>query len=307
VSFAEPAERAPHISVLIARASRQDGGRLAQTLQALRAQDCTFTFEVLVVDRIDDAFSRAMRQRFAEVRWEACDARTTLPQMRTMGLRSARAALVAVTEDHCVPSPAWLSAFAAAFERQPQAVAAGGSVRNGLTDTNLDWATYLCEYAAFAPPWRDGPCTDLPGMNVAYRRDALLALPSDLLTRGFWEATAHAQLQPDGELIAVDDAVVDHCKRFSLRGFVQQRFIYSRHYAGARFASWPARAAAALASPLLLPLLSMRLWRALRGKPDLRRRTLHALPYLLLFHGVCALGECIGYVAGPGASLQEIE
>ena len=66
----------------------------------------------------------------------------------------------------------------------PDVVAVGGSVVNGVTDTSLDWATYLCEYSFFSPPVAEGESAILPGMNVAYRRSALESVPRELLTSG---------------------------------------------------------------------------------------------------------------------------
>ena len=296
--------------MLIARASLEDPMRILQTLEAMRRQDCGFSFETIVVDRIDDATTRAAEQRFPEVRLSRCAANSTLPMMRTAALRSAGGRFVAITEDHCTPEPGWLRAFAAAFRHHPEAVAVGGPVLNGLDQTVLDWATYLCEYASFARPFEDGPRDDLPGMNIAYLRSALLSAPPEQLTRGFWETTLHPDLGRRGRVFfASGAAAVAHCKRFSLRTFIAQRFAYSRYFAGIRFpkARWPLRAVAALATPLLPPVLLMRLALIVQGKPGLTRPFVMSLPCLALFHVVGAIGECVGYLFGPGHALEQIE
>lgn len=300
----------PEYSVLIARAGTEDRGRILETLAALRAQDCTFAFEVIVVDRVDDNISAAIEAEPAGVRLLRCDRHATMPEMRTMALQAASGRVVAVTEDHCVPCVGWLRSFDRTFQRYPGATAVGGSVANGLTQTAFDWATYLCEYASFAPPMAEELQPSLPGMNTAYLRSALLAVPPAALTSGFWETTAHPGMLRSGSVfVASGDALVWHCKRFSLRWFLAQRFAYSRYYAGIRFAPerLPMRLAAALLSPLLPLLLTVRFATVARRNRTIAAQALRVLPWMALFHVTWAAGECVGYLAGPGDALRTIE
>jgi hypothetical protein len=234
----------------------------------------------------------------------------TLTEMRTLAFEASSAPIVAVTEDHCVPAPGWAKVITDAFDRSgPELVAVGGSVVNGVTDTGLDWATYLCEYSFFSPPVTEGQSAILPGMNVAYRRKALEGVPRELLTSGFWETTVHPLLLERGDrFLSLNELVMIHKKRFSWGLFASQRFIYSRYYAGLRFeaASFPKRAAASLASLALPPLLLMRAVKAARSK-SLGREMLRASPYLLALYCVWAVGESVGALKGPGNALAMIE
>lgn len=305
-----PAAAVPDYSVLIARASRGDRGRILETLAALRAQDCAFAFEIIVVDRLGDDITAAIEAEAGGVRLLRCERETTMPAMRTLALHAASGRVVAVTEDHCLPCAGWLRAFEAAFQRHPGAIAVGGPVANGLTDTSFDWATYLCEYASFAPPLVDGLQASLPGMNTAYRRSALLSVPAADLTRGFWETTAHQGMLSGGAAFVVSDqALVSHCKRFSLRWFLAQRFAYSRYYAGLRFTPEriAMRLAAALLCPLLPLLLALRFAAVARRNPALRAAAVRASPWLVIFYAAWAAGELVGYLVGAGDALCIIE
>ena len=65
---------------------------------------------------------------------------------------------------------------------------------------------------------------------------------------------------------------------------------------------------AAAAASLALPLLLM--WRlacAVRCKDAIAVPAARALPFLLIFYMIWALGEAIGYIAGPGGALRSIE
>lgn len=297
-------------SVLIARAGLEDRGRILETLAALRAQDCAFSFEVIVVDRVGDDITAAIESGPGGVRLLRCHRAMTMPAMRTKALHAAAGRVVAITEDHCLPCPGWLRSFAATFQRHPGVTAVGGPVANGLAETRFDWATYLCEYASFAPPLADGRRAALPGMNIAYLRSALLSVPASALTSGFWETTVHPAMLAAGAVFAVSsEAWVSHCKRFSLRWFLTQRFAYSRYYAGIRFAPGrvPTRLTAALLCPLLPILLALRLATVVRHKPEIRAPAMHALPWLMLFHLAWAAGECAGYLFGPAEALLKIE
>jgi hypothetical protein len=218
---------------------------------------------------------------------------------------------VVVTEDHCIAPPGWLASFARAFsEAPPGTVAVGGPVENGVADTALDHATFLCEYSAFLAPVREGDSESLPGMNVAYVRAALARLDRGDLVAAFWESTAHPALaRAGGRLLATNRARIKHAKKFRAGFFVGQRFLYSRHYAGTRFGPSQLlhRAIAFAASTILPALLLVRIVRNVLAKPRPRRELLLALPWLALFVVVWAAGEMTGYALGPGDSLRRIE
>lgn len=306
-----PAPYAPPLfSVLIGRVSTEDGDRILESLASLRHQHGNVHHEVIVVDRLRDAVSDTLRARHPEVRLLPCDPGLSLPSMRAQALAAASGSLILVTEDHCVPPPTWLRDFQQLAQEHPEAAVIAGCVENGVTERALDWATFLCEYAAFSPPIAEGFGHALAGMNVMYRRSVLADCPPELLTQGFWETTVHPWLAARGDpLLASNRVRILHCKRFSWRLFAQQRYVYSRYYAGIRFArsGWPVRLAAALATPLLPALLTWRLLKASKAKPSLAAHAQKALPHLFGFFVIWALGEAVGYLAGPGQALEAIE
>lgn len=303
-------QQPPLLSILIGRVSTEDGDRILETLQALRDQDSDLTREVVIVDRLDGEISAAIRTRFPEVNLRACDRAASLPEMRAQALAASRGRLILVTEDHCVPPPSWLRDFKTMHDAHPDASVIAGCVENGVTGRALDWATYLCEYAAFAPPIDEGPGASLAGMNVLYKRSVLEDCAPELLTRGFWETTVHPVLAQQGRMLLATNRVrIFHCKKFSFRLFAAQRFAYSRYYAGIRFRRERhlVRWIAALATPVLPALLTFRLVRSARRKSSIAKPAMRAIPYLFAFFVIWALGEAFGYLAGPGDSLRAIE
>lgn len=308
--MASDKKTAPAIAVVLGRVSTEDTDRVIETIEALDTKICGLDCEIVIADRLQDELTDRIRRDYRQVTLITCPPHATLPEMRTLAFEASTAPIVAVTEDHCVPMPAWAKTIVAAFaEGGPEIVAVGGSVVNGVTDTALDWATYLCEYSFFSPPVVQGDSSILPGMNVAYRRTALAKLPRELLTSGFWETTAHpALLRRGGRFLSLNELVMLHKKRFSWSLFASQRFIYSRYFAGLRFvgATLPKRIAASIAALALPPLLLFRAIKAARSK-GLGREMWRASPYLVPLYFIWAAGESVGALRGPGDALARIE
>jgi hypothetical protein len=301
----------PRFSILIGRVSTEDSDRVLELLDALRHQDGSPDYEVIVADRRLDWITELIRDNYPEVRLLLCAAETPLPELRTRALECTRNEYVVVTEDHCVPPKHWLASMLEAFEAAPKGtVAVGGPVENGMSDSALDWATFLCEYSAFVGPVPNGPTRSLPGMNIAYRRSALTELSREVLIGGFWETTVHPLFIRKNLLLYQSNSIrVFHKKKFSLRLFIHQRFVYSRYYAGLRLhRSTPAARLLMSLLTLGLPaLLLLRIGRNLMTKKRLIPQFARALPYLTIFVLIWACGELVGYVTGPGDALSRIE
>lgn len=302
--------KVPPIAVVIGLVSTEDRDRVLQTLASLHERQGDVECEVVLADRRQDEISRQIRKDYPQVRIVDVPLFTTLPEMRTIALDESRAEIVAVTEDHCVPCDGWLGEVLKAFEGAgEEIVGVGGVVENGVKDTNFDWATYLCEYSAFSAPVVEGVANDVPGMNVAYRRSALLSVPREKLTSGFWETTLHGYFVSEGKRFNSRNAIkMYHCKKFSPGLFYSQRFTYSRYYAGLRFgkSGLVKRLAAAGATVLLPPLLFWRMVKA-TGAKNLGKEFRRASPSLFALVFVWAVGEMAGYLFGPGDALARIE
>jgi hypothetical protein len=310
MKFAIPASTTVEFSVIAGRVSTEDHDRILETLEALRHQEGRPSYEVLLVDRLGDSISEQIEKDYPEVQLIRCEKQVDLPTMRTIALKQSVGRFVAVTEDHCVPANDWLQNLLRVFHENQTASVVGGCVINGVDDSGLDWATFLCEYSAFMPPVVEGPTDNVPGMNVAYRRSVFDSIPEEILTRGFWETTLHPRLLSEGNtFISANSVRMYHCKKFSLGLFLRQRFIYSRYFAGIRFkkGEFGRRLIASAACVVLPPLLLFRFLRSIRKRNHLGKTIFRATPYLLIFYFVWAFGEVIGYLFGPADALRRIE
>ena len=279
-------------------------------LDALESQRGDTDFEVVVADRCTDGTADRIEREHPKVQVLRLAPTTVLPELRTLALERARGRIIFVTEDHTVPPSDWIERARAELDATPPQVAGvGGPVANAMCERAVDWAAFLCEYSGYLPPQPGGLVDDIPGMNVAYRRDALEA-PRELLVSGFWESKLHPKLARAGRrFLCVPELVIGHRKRFGFAYFLQQRFHYSRYFAGERFPESPRarRLLYALLSPALAIVVPIRVLRSVWPRHEYRGPALRSLSSIVCFSLAWAVGEFIGYLFGPGRSLLEIE
>jgi len=288
----------PQLSVVIA--SINGRAYLETCLKALSQQKGDISAEVIVADCIGSSVTDFIRTEYPEVRLIAFDQRKTVAQLRAAGLAEAKADVVAITEDHCIPDANWYEAILKAHANFTEA-AIGGAVDNGATDNGIDRAVYLCEYSVYTSPIIAGATHDLPGPNVSYKRAALDAA-RDTWEQQYREGFLHQTLESKGYALRSEPSLhVIHKKRFTLGSFLSERYHYGRWFAGTRGAMvGPAKRLIYLCTtPLLPPLILYRLYQRNRARQS---EYLNALPYLVVFMLAWAAGEFVGNLAGSGDS-----
>jgi hypothetical protein len=280
---------------------------LLKVLSAIERERATLPIEVLVVSRLGPELRDRMHRATPWVRWLDVEARTPIPQMRAAAFDAATAPVIAVIEDHVVVPPGWSQAVARAARETGCVV--GGPVENLATSTLIDRAAFLCEYSHCLPPGRAGLSSWLPGNNVAY--PAVMLRPhAAIAAAGGWENEVHSAIKAaGGQLVFVPEMVAGHDMSYSLGGYMAQRYLYARSYAGNRLrgASFALRAAYAIATLALPALLLLRISRNVLGNPAYRNSLLMSLPLLVLFVVAWAAGEVVGYLAGPGDALGRVQ
>jgi Glycosyl transferase family 2 len=299
----EAGVEAPELSVVVASVNGWDV--LGPTLDALDAQPERGRMEVIVVE----AVGRAVRDRLRGRRPAAVvveSDRQPIPRLRYSGVCRARGEVVAILEDHGRVAPDWASTVLEAHKGPWGAV--GGAVENGR-DGLVNWAVYFCEYTPYMNPVAEGESHDLPGNNIAYKRPHLLR-HAQVLQQGQWESWINDRLRADGVPIAsTRSMVVHHIKPFRLGYFLVQRFHFARSYAGMRRVdqSPMRRLVYGLGSLALPALLTARVAKTVLAKRRHLARFALASPLVVLFLTVGAVGEMVGYLAGPGSSLEKVE
>jgi hypothetical protein len=297
----------PALSVVIASVN---GYRyIAQCLSALECQHLRQDAEVIVVEISGDDTARRLGEEYP---WATVIPLLTprpIPELRSIGIRRAKAEIVVTTEDHCVFDAHWYERILQAHQAHPHP-AIGGAVENGSRQRLVDWAAYICEYGKFMLPFSPGPGTDLPGPNVSYKREILEHVCGDLLDRGVWENVLHDRLSAQGMELWMDPSiVVHHAKIFGFWEFLAQRYYFGRSFAATRIACSPlsTRMFFTAISLLLPPLFLWRYAKFFIGKRRFMKELLITSPLLVIFAVGWSVGEFFGYAWGDGGSSLRVK
>ena len=288
---------------------------LKRCLASLERQTIQEGVEVLVVRRREDEpFARQdLERRFGHVHWVHAPNGSNVPQMRRLGMIHSRGKIIALLEDDCAPTQTWQLELIKSHETTSAAI--GGAVEPSRYTKALDWAVYLLEYGRFMQPLPAGEVQALPGTNVSYKRSAIMPflgddqpVEEDLSRRGFYEVFVHQELQKSGQVLRADPQLeVYNANSWDYSQVLGRSFHHGRGFAGMRVAGrklWGRLPFLGLAA--CLPLLQV--FRLLARVIERRRyalRSARVLPWIILISISWSLGEFVGYLRGPGNSLQK--
>jgi len=238
----------------------------------------------IVVDKLCTARSGPSREHHDELRW--------------IGMRKARAPLIALVEDVGQPDANWAAALVREHA-QPYA-AIGGAMENGI-DRALNWAVYFGDFGRYQNPVYRGPSEFVSDANVCYKRAALERV-ADAWAETYSESRVHAALAKQGEQIALSPEVVMHQHRLGLHlgPALVERYVWGRSYAAVRIAlvGTARRLVFAALCPLLPFVLLLRQWGNVMRTKRNRGAFLKALPLTFLLDVAWSWGEFAGYVTG---------
>lgn len=308
----------PGVSIVVGLISGNPAD-LRRCLQALHAQTDVQSVEgtLDIVVPYDDpcAAVTALQTEFPQVRFiravglDTAKARVGASRehhdtLRTIGLRAATGDVIVLTEDHAHAAPTWCAELLAGLDRHPKAAAMGGAVECD-SDRQLNWAVWFCDFGRYQNPLPEGPAAFVSDSNVAYRRDALVAVAA-AWRQDYHETAVHWAMQAAGyELCTTPRAVVWQARSgLSWSGALRERYVWARSFAGTRAGLIGARRfVLALLTPLLPLLMTWRLAATAIQRGRWTGRFLACLPLIILLQTVWAAGELVGYLtANPDAS-----
>lgn len=289
----------PALSVVIVTLGGE--GDLERCLAALRGQTLDGGLEILAPWIGEPP---ALARRFPEVRWISTPAGASPAAMRAAGVRQATAPVVALTEDHCIPSPGWSTAILHAHAGD--CVAAGGCIEKDTPDSALNWAVYLADYLRYAAPRAEGPAAHLSDCNVSYKRAALERI-AVVWREEFHENMVHAALRQTGQSLWFAPSIeVRQRRSFRPHGVLGDRRAFGRLFAATRARQVHAYARLVLlGSTIALPaLLTARVAAHALSKRRHGVALLRAAPWLVVLSTAWAVGEFLGYLTKrPPATL----
>ena len=233
-----------------------------------------------------------------------------VPLRRQRGAEACESEFVAFLEDTTWPSPGWRIAILAGFD-DPKVAAVGGPVEISSALPARARALGVAEYGRFHPAVLGlatnsaRPATRLPGNNLAYRRDCLLAALQQS-AHGLIEGEVNDRLRARGLRLVLHRGMLATYAGQDLNGIrLSTRLQHGRLYGAGRSTGQPwTRRLTLCAKASLLPIvLSARaLGSAARAMPPAKLPAVAI--WICLMESAWALGEAIGYMAGEGRSLR---
>lgn len=297
----------PELSVvMIAGAQRARAQRTAEAVAALGAETAV---ELVVVDiaseseplRVPDSIPSQVIRAPADTPWG---------RLRATGARAAAAPIVAYVEDHCMPQAGWAQALVEAHGEGWAAVGYAFMPANPARWRSR--ATLIAEYGFWAHPVSGGRASILPGNNISYKRECLLALDGELDSMLEVDDNLHRRFAAQGLASGIAaEARVAHQELAGIRTTAMANYDYGRVLAAARsrdegWGLWR-RLLYAAAAPLGAPAMrALRLFGSLRGRPAMWARALAAVPAMSAIWIANAFGQAAGVLFGSGDASRRL-
>lgn len=225
------------ISVLICTYNRHL--LLANALKSLTVQSLEKSDQIVIVNGGDERTDQLVDQWKQSVDCEVLLIKVknkNLANSRNIGLRHCTGDIIAMTDDDAVVFPDWVTRIKNSHLAHPEAGAIGGLVLG--TGNNL--ISKVADVITF-PTWEEPRYVrTLPGVNISYKRIAVEQVgdQDEILFRGE-DVDFNWRIQNLGYKIYFDPSIkVHHYHRSTLRGLLNQHYMYGRAYFLVR-RKWP--------------------------------------------------------------------
>jgi GT2 family glycosyltransferase len=249
----EPKAIPPQLSVVIP--SYNMAPHIGRCLASLMAQATSAAFEVIVVDSSNDGTDRLVRERFPDGLCIHLPRRTNAAMARNIGIRRARAPIVAFLDADCIADPHWVDAILKAHAGPFEVVS--GAISPATPHTLAGLMLFAIEFSQFMPRNRARPVTFAPSCNLSAKLEALIAV--GLFPEEFdhshdtvmcWR---YRQLRR-GPILFEPEIRVHHISRGRMGEALRHLTTHGRYSAKARRAC-PMQGSFLLERPALIPLL----------------------------------------------------
>lgn len=160
-----------------------------------------------------------------------------LAASRNVGLGHCTGDIIAMTDDDALVFPDWVRKMKQAHSLHEKAGGVGGTVYG----TNIDSLVGKVADLITFPTWKEPRVVrTLPGVNISYKRAAIepIGLQDETLFRGEDVDFNWRVMKQGYEIYFVPEIKVHHHHRPTLRGFLNQHYMYGRAYYLVR-KKWP--------------------------------------------------------------------
>lgn len=231
----------------------------------------------------------------------------SLGSAKAAGIQAANASVISFIEEHVYPDAGWAEALVKAHQSHWAVV--GPVVRNANPDNLISWGDFLITYGQWMEPQKAGTATILPGNNSSYKRDILLTYGDKLAAMLEVEGILHQHLIQNHHQIYLDpNAIIYHLGFSKLIPSLPVQFHIGRLFAADRSKGWPLikKMIYSGGSPIIPAIKLIRFTKKLIQSGKQRQCPYAALPWTLPGLIYSAFGEMLGYISGPGDSIQKM-
>jgi hypothetical protein len=294
----------PELTVVIVVGERRRRG--ARALGSVLSQEGIERVEVLLVDQGGNGAGPLSGAEHPSVRVMRVAPPAHFGVARTAAVREARAPVVAFLEEHCEALPGWIAGMIAAHRGEWTAVAS--QVHNLNPGEGASDVICLRAYGPWMHPSPSGRRSSLPGHNVSFKRDVLLAFGEELSELLLIDTVLLQYLASEGHgLYLAPDAGHAHLNERSLLTFAPIYWHWNRCFGHLRprYLRWsrPRRFLHILGAPLV-PLVRLAKLTVFVGRrrPGSLPTLLWGVPRILFADAVAGFGQATGMVFGAGDS-----
>jgi glycosyltransferase involved in cell wall biosynthesis len=257
---------------------------ICNCVDSILRQQAEFAFEIIVVDSSEDDTAALLNRRYPQVTVIRSQKRLYPGEARNIGIKAARASIIAFIDADCVACDHWLETICSRHESGYAAI--GGSIANGNPGGTLGWAEYFLEFTEFLPSSPVREVRTMPTCNISYKK-------SDAFGQfGFFPSLRTAEdthfnwiLVKNGKRLLFDPSIrIAHiCNRTIGRFLMNQKALGAGFWESRSESKMPGSAAARYLWPLLpfarLFLIARRIsvW-----NPGMLPDFVKSLPFLIL-------------------------
>ena len=228
-----------------------------------------------------------------------------MPQLKAIGVNSARGINIAFLEPKGVPAAGWLAA-ALPTDGQAKAALTGPVIYDG-TGSAFDRAAFLFEYGAFSETNGSEEASDLAGNNMSLPAEELRSQCTEILEmHGLNKPFVQEALRTGGVSLRWAPGMIIRLRTKHRAGaFLKARFNYARCFGGVRSIEADCRKAwlYRIGTPAIPFLVFNHALRRSMGSPLL---DFGGLLWLAVISVAWATGEIAGIWAGPGDSCSHL-
>ena len=192
----------PDLSVIIA--SYNARWSIAACLDSLRLQKTSRTFETILVDSSTDGTADLVRQSYPEVQLITSTSRLFCGDARNVGLKVAKAGIIAFLDADCFVESGWVDAVFAAQEPPHPRLRV---ILNGAPVRPVDWAYYFCEFSHWLPGGAIREIHEAAGCCLSFQREAYEAYGPFIEGTYSSDTAFHWRARRDGQKVYLDLAI----------------------------------------------------------------------------------------------------